>query len=42
MEKFAPGHVPRKPEAIAWNRAYEPYHGWDGDPNYDAQMLKTL
>jgi predicted phage terminase large subunit-like protein len=42
MEKFAPGHVPRKPEAIAWNRDYEPYHGWDGDPNYDARMLKTL
>jgi hypothetical protein len=42
MEKFAPGHVPRKPEAIAWNGAYEPYHGWDGDPNYDARMLKTL
>jgi predicted phage terminase large subunit-like protein len=44
MDKFAPGHVPisLKPSLNARDKAYVPYDTWNGDPNYDAFMLKTL
>jgi hypothetical protein len=44
MDKFTPGHVPisLKPSLNARDKAYVPYDTWNGDPNYDAFMLKTL
>ena len=45
MDKFTPGHVPRKAEPSpwdAWHKQYAPYDAWNSDPNYDAFVLKTL
>jgi predicted phage terminase large subunit-like protein len=45
MDKFTPGHVPKKAEPSpwdAWHKRYAPYDAWDSDPNYDAFVLKTL